>query len=143
MQRDQLVEAFFSSSESMQKAWKAQFYKFLDHAEIPAAQVSLLFLIKERQPINGRDLALTMHITRSAVAQLTEALHKLGYVQRRDDKDDRRISYVLLTDKGEAKLGELRQRRIEILTRLAGVLSDGELQSLVSINAKMIKELER
>jgi len=143
MQRSQLVKAFFDSSQSMQKAWKSQFYTFLSQAKIPAAQVSLLFLIKEKQPVSGSDLATAMQITRSAVTQLVEAVHQLGYVKRQEDKGDRRISYLRLTEKGETQLGELKQKRDEILTRLAQVLSDEELKALVSINAKMIAELEK
>jgi DNA-binding MarR family transcriptional regulator len=143
MQRDKLIEQFFNSSQTMQRAWKSQFYKVVRDAEVPPAQIGLLFLIKHKQPVNGRDIAAEMQITRSAVTQLIDALEQLGYIERQEDKNDRRISNIQLSKKGTQKLNKLEKKRKELLTRLASALDDDELKAIVAINSKMIQELER
>jgi MarR family transcriptional regulator for hemolysin len=142
MQRDELVEQFFNVSQTMQQAWRMHFFRLLSDEHVSPAQMGLLFTIQHKQPVSGRDLALAMHITRSAVTQLTDALEQLGYIERREDAHDRRVSYITLSARGMAKYQALESIRKELYVRLAGALSDDELRITIAIHTKMIAVLE-
>lgn len=140
--RDLLVEDFLENTHTLFKTWKTQFFKLIGDSNISPAQASMLLALKNEQPINGRFLAQKMHISRSAVTQLTDNLDALGYIERNEDKLDRRIIYLSLSKKGESKLRDLKKKRRQMIAKVAESLSDQELEQVVKINSKIIKELE-
>ena len=61
-------------------------------------RVDLMFFLRER-PMIQRDLALEMGVVRSVVSKMVTALEKLGLVERRGVKGDRRMRLVTLTER--------------------------------------------
>jgi DNA-binding MarR family transcriptional regulator len=60
---------------------------------------------------NGRthsDLAAWMHVVPATVTKMIQRMEKTGYVERRDDPDDLRISRVYLTEAGRAVHAQLK-----------------------------------
>lgn len=143
MKRQELIEQLFSSTQAMQKAWKASFYAILGQVQLTPSQLALIFLIKEEQPINGRDLAVKMHISPSAVTQLLDSLDHAGYIQRDEDQADRRVSYIKLSELGASKVKQLEKRRKDYFISLAEALSDQELESMIKIQAKMTPKINK
>jgi DNA-binding MarR family transcriptional regulator len=59
---------------------------------------------------NGRthsELAAWMHVTPATVTKMIQRMEKAGYVERRDDPEDQRVSRVYLTADGKAVHAEL------------------------------------
>lgn len=142
MDREELVERFFTNQRTIFKTWKAHFQQLMGDNPLTHAQLSIMFMIHQEQPISGRELAAKMDISPSAVTQMLDALDQLGFIDRCEDEADRRITHIRLSEAGACKISELEEARNELLERLAAVLTDDELRAIVSINDKMIKELE-
>lgn len=141
--RKDLIEAYFAVSTQMQRAWKSCVLSEIAEENISIAQMGLLFLLNEHQPVLSKDIATKMHITRSAVAQLVEGLDELGYITRTEDESDRRMVYIRLSTRGQKKLGELEDRRRRIFESLVSDLSDEQLQEAIKINQVMLQQLEK
>lgn len=143
MQRDELVSRFIDTSHTVQRAWKAYFYRLMIEEDLSPAQMGILFLLKRKQPVSGSDIADELHISRSAVTQVVDALERQDYVSREDSRQDRRVSYLCLSDKGFKKVRQLESKRHKMLESVAESLSDEELEALAGIHAKMLKILEK
>lgn len=142
MKREELVEHFFNSEQSLQRAWKLQFQKVLGNEGLSLAQMGMLFMIKNRQPIKASDLAKELQISRSAVTQLMEPLNRQHYITREEDSQDRRIQYIKLSDNGVKELARLEKIRKDFFARSITSLTDEELETIVRIQRKMIHEIE-
>lgn len=84
------------------------------------------------------DLAMRTHRTKSTISVLVVKLEKLGYVQRRQNEEDRRVSNVFLTEKGKNLQPVFQAVSHQISSTLASVLSDEESRKLEDLLAKAL-----
>lgn len=77
----------------------------------------IMTLLKQRGPVNQVTLGETMGIDKATMVKLIDGLEKLKYVAREASKEDRRVKFIAITDKGrkafdqmlkDAKLAEKR-----------------------------------
>jgi DNA-binding MarR family transcriptional regulator len=141
--REELIEQYFEVSTAVQRATKRRVLAQLQSESISFAQIGLLFMIHEHQPVISKDLATYMQITRSAIAQLLDGLSELGLIVKTEDKKDRRIVHVSLSKKGKNKLKDLEKQRKIIFRELVNGLSDKQLASAIEISSDMLKQLEQ
>lgn len=142
MRREELIEQFLSNQQTVIKVWKLHLQKSLGENSLTHAQLGALLSIYQEQPISGRELAIKMQISRSAVTQVVDALDQSCLIERYEDEDDRRITYIRVSEQGRCKVQEFEKARNQLLKRTASALSDDELQTMIAINKKIIKELE-
>lgn len=62
------------------------------------------------------DLARRSHITPATVTGIVDTLEKAGYVVRERDATDRRITWVVITDAGRARVSEIGKQTQELFT---------------------------
>src|SRR6476646_863397 len=75
------------------------------------------------------DISTLMNVAPPSVTQQLNALEKQGYVERKMDKEDRRVVRVSLTSKGQVMLKEASDDFLSSITGLVRYL--GEQDSLV------------
>jgi MarR family transcriptional regulator, organic hydroperoxide resistance regulator len=73
-----------------------------------------LLLRKESMPM--KDIAATVEKDKSTVTTLVDKLVKMGYVEKRQDNDDNRVTLVSLTDKGKALKKDFREISERLVT---------------------------
>ncbi len=142
MKRAELLETYLQSAQSLQRLWKLHFQQFLASSGVSHAQIGLLFLISQKQPVSSTDLAEELQISRSAVAQLLDVVDRHGFIVREPSTQDRRTTYISLSAAGQKKLSDLNERRMKIHAALAADTTDEELQFLINRQAIMIEHLE-
>jgi DNA-binding MarR family transcriptional regulator len=142
MTRNELTDQFLDVHQALHRTWKTLFFN-LAGGELSPGQLMVLFLLKRKQPLRGSDVAKECGVTRSAITQIIETLHKLGYVERTDDEHDRRVFYITLTPQGEAKLADLEAVRRELFTKSVADLTDEEIKVVITAMAKMRAALEK
>ena len=117
-------------------------HRFLSKASIsgqlPFSQMAMLHLVEEHQGTSIKDLSLMLGITSSAVTQLVNELVDKGYLIRQDKDNDRRSSQISLTGKCREQLSELKKLQFEKVSVVFDVLSDEELELLVTLNKKLV-----
>jgi DNA-binding MarR family transcriptional regulator len=139
LSRDLLIEAMFANSLTVQKAWKSFILQSLGKNNISLAQAGLLFILKNRQPIKGSELADEMHISRSAVTQLIEGLETSNFITRTESTQDRRIQYISLSSYGTDRLKEIDSKRKALFILATSTLDNRELKALIAMQSKMIE----
>jgi len=143
MERDKLIETWFENVQSMQRGWKSQFHGEMIGEKLTIGQLGMLLYLQNNQPVSSKQVAATMCLTKGAVAQFIESLDQLGLIVREPDPADRRIVYISLSESGEAKAKALHERRKAFFTKLASVMDDDELRTMINIHKKMIRQIEQ
>ena len=139
--REELIKQYFDISVTVQRTWKHRVFAALEDEHISMAQMGLLFIIEERQPVASKELATYLRVTRSAIAQLIDGLDERGYIERNEDDKDRRILHISLSSNGELVLRRLEKRRRKIFEDLVCELSDEQLTSGIEIQESMLRRL--
>jgi DNA-binding MarR family transcriptional regulator len=75
--------------------------------ELTMAQLKTLSLLHARGRASGREVARALGVGPSAVSQLVDRLVGEGYVQREEDRDDRRVTWLVPTARGRAAIEQM------------------------------------
>jgi DNA-binding MarR family transcriptional regulator len=142
MQREALIEAIFTNMQQMHRAGTAKFHAMIGQLDISPSQLGLLRCVKELQPVSVKDIAAYMRLTPGAVTQLMEGLVASGYLERRPDTRDRRVTHVSLAEGGSKKLKELWERRKAALRGIMQELDTEELAVMLKVQKKMLHHME-
>ena len=142
MQREELIEAIFATMQQMHRTGTAKFHALMGQEDISPTQMELLLNVKHLQPVSVKDIAARMRLTPGAVTQLMEGLVAKGYIERRTDAHDRRITNVVIAENGSKKLKELWERRKAMLRNIMQELDTDELAVMLRVQEKMLHHIE-
>jgi DNA-binding MarR family transcriptional regulator len=110
-------------------------------------QVHTLVFIKRNQPVPMHIIAEDFRITKPTATSLIDVLLKSDFVERLDDKDDRRIIRVKLSKKGENFLAKHMKKTNSKINKALSLLSPkdkADLQRIIqTINEKIQEEYEK
>ncbi|MCC6174127.1 MAG: MarR family transcriptional regulator [Chloroflexi bacterium] len=88
----------------------------------------LSLLAAHERGLSGRELAASLGVRPSAITPLIDRLEEQGYVQREEDREDRRITRQLITEAGLTLLERMIAGRRELMTDVLGRLQPSELE---------------
>ena len=72
-------------------------------------QPPVLHALWEKEGLTHSDLAARMHVTPATITKMIQRMEKAGFIERRPDPEDQRVSRVYLTDAGGAIQAEVHQ----------------------------------
>lgn len=107
---------------------------------LDAGDYQLLAMLSEAPDHRLRmcDLADTLRLSRSGLTRRMDGVVKAKYVERIQDKDDRRVSFAHLTNKGYTFLKKIAPLHLrDVRTRVIDLLNDSEIKALGSAFAKI------
>jgi len=93
---------------------------------ITITQMRALSLFNEREIITLTDISRSLGMSLQSATNLIHRLEILGYLERSKNKNDKRISDVRLTAKGEKRLSLFRSGELETVELLFSRLASGE-----------------
>lgn len=84
------------------------------------------------------DLADTLRLSRSGLTRRMDGVVRAKYVERIQDKDDRRASFAHLTEKGYSFLKKIAPLHLkDVRNRMIDLLNESEIKALGSAFAKI------
>lgn len=96
-------------------------------------QHRLLFVLWKHEGFTQRELATKMEIQPATLTRMVQRMERAGFVCRKADPNDERISRVFLTDKARQIRTEVRNRRKQLSNRAAKDFSPEEKETLTSL----------
>jgi len=105
-------------------------------------QLKSLFFIANHPSTNSSKLAAALGVTPSNVTGIVDRLVEQGVVSRREKPEDRRALILKVTEKGEAILSGLRERRTSKMLGILGRMSMEELSYLARGLSSLVKAAE-
>ncbi len=94
------------------------------------SQIKSLFFISNRRGSNLRKLATALGVTPPNVTGIVDRLVKQGLLVRQQLPQDRRVLTLETTEKAEAILSDLRERRVSTMRNILAHLGKEELSNL-------------
>jgi DNA-binding MarR family transcriptional regulator len=85
----------------------ARAYTLLEELGLYRGQPPVLFALWEREGLTHSELAARLHVKPATITKMINRMEKSGFVQRRSDSEDQRVSRVYLTDAGRAIQNEV------------------------------------
>ena len=98
---------------------------------ITVPQMKSLFFITNHGSANFKTLASALKVTPSNLTGVIDRLVEQGLVSRTENPEDRRMLMLRATDKGEALVSDLRERRLTHLSQALSELSQEELTTII------------
>jgi MarR family transcriptional regulator, organic hydroperoxide resistance regulator len=80
----------------------ARVHQLLEDLGLYRGQPPVLFALWEQEGLTQSDLAARMENTPATVSKMLQRMEKTGFITRRPDPNDQRISRVYLTEAGRA-----------------------------------------
>ncbi|GJM79161.1 MarR family transcriptional regulator [Paenibacillus sp. HMSSN-139] len=131
--------------DRIESVWSSSFRKMksdlMHHHELglTGPQFHMLTLIARKKTCNVSYLAEKLEVKPSAITVMIDRLVQSGYVERRHDEQDRRAVLLSVTERGAEVLGEARKKSREVLKTHLSVLSQQELEMMITILEKFSK----
>ncbi|MDE2026290.1 MAG: MarR family transcriptional regulator [Patescibacteria group bacterium] len=133
-----IIELFFEFSRHLKGSMsvKSQF------ADLSMLQMQALIFITTHPNSTMSEIAKHFSIELPSATSLVNKLYKTGLVERKNDKDDRRKIYVVLTEKGVQLLKEGKKIRKQQIEKILSYLSEAEKKQMQSILEKICRSME-
>jgi DNA-binding MarR family transcriptional regulator len=91
------------------------------------AQLKALYLVDSRGPMTVGTLGQTMQVQLPAASHVADSLVRLGFARRLKNANDRRCTYIQLTQRGEELVHRLRDVSTDAYRGVLAALSDEDL----------------
>lgn len=140
--RSQKIQQMFEGFMSLQKALGTRKDSFFKQYRLTKPQMHILYSISQCGNLTVKDIASKMGITSSAATQMIEGLVDEKFIERTHDNNDRRIVHVAFSTPGKKRFEAFKKAHIERVARTFEVLSDKELDALITIPKKVLEKLE-
>ena len=105
-------------------------------------QVTMLNWVARSPGCGVREIAQGLHVTPPTISVGVSRLIKDGWLEQKNDPDDRRSRPLFLTDKGEAFVDIIQKHRAQTIKSFLSGLSTNEQEQLISLLDRAITALE-
>ncbi|MCS5421372.1 MULTISPECIES: MarR family winged helix-turn-helix transcriptional regulator [Psychrilyobacter] len=118
------------------------FNEKLSAHEITRVQWTALYFLGKWEYINQSELAEKMDIKKSTIVRLVDRMEKEGYVRRKKDIKDRRITYICLTELGKKLRKELLPFGEEFSKLITRDISHEEIEIFKKVLNKLVENAQ-
>ncbi len=112
----------------------------LDDYGLSEGQFAVLDALFHLGSLSQRDLGKKLLKSGGNITMVVDNLEKMGYVQRKRNKDDRRFYLIELTLKGKKKFEETLPSQVQLITRMMSTLNKSEQKDLQFLCKKLGKK---
>ncbi|MFC1515020.1 MarR family winged helix-turn-helix transcriptional regulator [Candidatus Omnitrophota bacterium] len=110
---------------------------FFGLGKLTIPQFIFLELLYQYNPLKMKDVARELKVSLPAVTGLVSRLISLGMVERKYDKQDRRVIHIVLTAKGKKMVEQARTMRIKAFDDIFSRLTEEERGQYLRILRKL------
>lgn len=106
---------------------------------ITRVQWIALYFLGKHEYINQSELADKMDIKKSTMVRLIDRMEKEGYVQRQKDINDRRITYICLTELGKKHREDLLPFGEDFSNSIVRNISEEEMEIFKKVLDRLVE----
>lgn len=142
---DHLLQIVYRNLDKINGSIRADFGAVMEQQEIqlsPSQIQALITIFELPPPVYAKQLARGLRLTPGAISQLVDSLQVCGYISRSSNPQDRRMSHLSLTGKGQDMVAFCNEAYNSLLKRAMATLDSAELQQLTNIQRKILQHME-
>lgn len=117
--------------------------QFMDKSNLYRGQGMLLMFISEHAGWTHSEIAEKLNISPAATTKVIKRLEKEGYLERRSDEHDERISRVFLQEEGQAIIEEIRKSFKRLDQKTFKGFSNEELENFQDYLDRILQNLKK
>lgn len=106
------------------------------------AEFYLMNMLYNKRPASITVLADRLKVSKTTVSKLIRCMEEKGYVQRRTDSDDRRITYIQLTEQGKKLTRSCILSNKKSLVDMIDRIGEEDTNELIRILNKIVEKGE-
>lgn len=99
--------------------------------------VGIMIILNEEKELPISEIAQKLLVSKPQMTRLINYLVNTGIAEKQSDPQDRRVSQMILTEKGKATLSQCEEQLKNNVRRRLSHLTDNELEELSAILAKL------
>ena len=107
----------------------------------PAHGSVLAFLFRQQSPVPIKQIVEDVRRVKSTVTGMVNTLERHGYLRKTPSKEDGRVVYVELTQKGRALRADFDEISKDLLSTVYGKMPQGDRESLVRLLGQVEENL--
>ncbi|KQC11875.1 MAG: hypothetical protein APR63_03660 [Desulfuromonas sp. SDB] len=111
-------------------------------ADISVKKIHYITLVKEMEFPTITQLAKTLKVTKPTVTNTVSKLIHQGFINKKQDRKDRRIFHLFLTEKGESIYTKKKQASRYFAEKVFSCLDDQELKVIIDILNKVLLNIQ-
>lgn len=111
------------------------------HGQGHHGQGRLLSILLHQNGITQKELAELLTITPASVSELINKLEIGGYIEKKQNEEDKRITNIFLTDGGKFFAEKMEENHTEIAKDIFSSLNEDEQKQLISLLQTLEKSL--
>jgi DNA-binding MarR family transcriptional regulator len=140
---DELAADLFAVLVYLMKSCNADMFKALGSLELTITQIKLLHLLEDASDaLTVKQAAEALPLSLPAVSRTVDDLVRRGFVERKEDPDDRRMKRIRATEAGLAAVRKLNAARMIRLKEFAGTLTETERDQLAEALRLLLERRE-
>ena len=113
------------------KTSSPDFFRAMAEHELSLTQVKVLYKLEDEETGKSiKAIADEFSMSLGAMSRCVDALHQRGFLERREDSDDRRMKSVSITPAGRDLTGRLTELRLSQLGAFLSTLSESQRKRL-------------
>jgi len=140
MNRNELIEELVEGFHVIKQRAFNSHLKF-DQDILSTSQWVALNVIWRNQPAAVNKISEKLGISSSATTQLVNELARKGYVTRKANAGDKRVTSILLSLKTKKFFTKMKKKQLGYIIKAFSVLNDKELEDFAGLNKKIIKNI--
>jgi DNA-binding MarR family transcriptional regulator len=122
------------------KNCNADLFEALGALDLTMSQIKLLHHLEDQDAeLTVKELAELIKLSLPAASRTVDDLVRRGFVERREDHDDRRMKRIRITDDGRSVVMRLNAARLGGLEQFASTLNETERVAVSSALATLMK----
>lgn len=106
-------------------------------------QGKILSILSREDGIGQKELADRVQIRAATLSELLDKMQKNGWIERKNNENDRRKINIYLTNEGREISLQNREARHEMAETVFGILSDGEKETLKNLLDRLADSLQQ
>ncbi|NUO44256.1 MAG: winged helix-turn-helix transcriptional regulator [Streptomyces sp.] len=132
MEQETFPEELADALVGVQRLIRRRLRREMPAPQLRGAEVELLRLVVARPGIGISDAAKDLYLAGNSVSTLVNQLARQGYLVRETDPADRRAARLMPTAAAEARLGEWRRRRADLVRQQIAGLDKADREALAA-----------
>lgn len=113
----------------------------MEQSNLYRGQGLMLLFLSKHEGLTHSEIAEKLNISPAAATKVIKRLEKEGYLERRSDEKDERVSRVFLREGGRASMDEIRRSFKRLDQKMFGNFTEDDLNRFSDYLNRIIKNL--
>ena len=141
----EVAEGLYAVLHYLMKSSGRDVFAAMAEADLTLTTYKALHALGERElgdDVCVKHVAEDLVVSMAAASRIVEGLHQRGYVERREDEQDRRMKRVSITPAGREAMARINATRLAAGQQFAATMTEAERKQLAAALAPLLERPE-